>query len=338
MSQGFSLQVDFSDTSDAEAVLVHWIYEPGAFVRQGEIVAEAMVDKVTLSVESPQSGYLNPIIKENDTFSSGTIIAYIAEESSSQEPHSSSSARQSRQTSEDKFVPVSPRVRKYAADKHVDLLELARGIAHRPLRVEDVDVFLSRQEAVTPQPYSIFRRQLIRNLTDPEALPTTLMRRIHRGPESFSPLVQIAWGVDQALRRHPEIHGWSDSQGFMPASELRLGIAMATAEGLMVPVVMGSHDGSGWDQALRALRHAAQAGTLDHLEMGRPSFVISNLGPWGIEYFTPRLMIPTVAILGVGQADADSFPVSLTFDHRGLDGVEAARFLVTLDEVIQSLA
>ncbi len=336
MEQDFALRVDFSDKSDSEAVLVHWFYEPGAYVRQGEIVAEAMVDKVTLSVESPQNGYLKPLVGENDTFPSGHIIAYIGAEAVSPEPLARDLEKSSRGSSSDNFVPASPRVRKYAKDQHVDLNELARTVSHRPLTPDDVDAFLSRGETSRRQPYSAFRKQLIHNLTDPEGLPTTLHRRIHQGSNTWSPLVRIAWAVDQALIRHPEIHGWADSEGFTPAQELRLGIAMATSEGLMVPVVVGSRDGAGWDQALDALRRAAREGIWNQWEMSRPSFVISNLGPWGIEYFTPRLMVPTVAILGVGLGDEDAFPVSLTFDHRALDGAQAAAFLVTLDEVMRS--
>ncbi len=338
MDQDFALQVDFQGESDSQAVLVHWIYEPGAFVRQGEIVAEAMVDKVTLSVEAPQAGYLKPLVEENDTFSSGATIAYIAPEGFSSTASSAPGESALQEPSSDTFVPASPRVRKYAADKHVDLNELTRWTEHRPLRVEDVDDFMSRAKISPRQPYSAFRQQLIRHLTDPGALPTTLHRRIRQASSSFSPLVQVAWGVDMALRRHPEIHGWADDQGFTPASELRLGIAVAADEGLMVPVVAGSHDGPGWDEVLKTLHKAAKEGAWNLVEMSRPSFIISNLGPWGIEYFTPRLMSPTVAILGVGQKDATTIPVSLTFDHRAVDGLQAAVFLATLDEVMQSLA
>ncbi|WP_242848258.1 2-oxo acid dehydrogenase subunit E2 [Sulfobacillus thermosulfidooxidans] len=335
------VKVEFSDRADAEAVLIHWVYDEGALVRSHEIIAEAMVDKVSLSIEAPVEGYLHPLLKENDTFSSGQAIAKITQTQiprTQDSPHRESrdNGANNHAPSEDEFVPAPPRVRRYAREKGINLKELAQAISHRPLTVEDIDNWIQQHGSTPVQPYSPFRQRLIHNLTDKNALPTTLSRRIAAGDSQFSPLVRICWAADQALKRHPEIHGWANAEGFTPATELRLGVATSTAQGLIVPIFVGSRDLDGWNQALAELRRAAHDNHWEHWDFSQPSFVISNLGPWGIEYFTPRLMVPTVAILGLGAGDDKSFPVSLTFDHRAVDGVQAANFLQTMDKLLRS--
>ncbi|WP_020375812.1 2-oxo acid dehydrogenase subunit E2 [Sulfobacillus thermosulfidooxidans] len=336
MAEEFVLKIDYSDSSDAEAVLIHWIYEPGAMVHQGEIIAEAMVDKVSLTIEAPRDGYLRPMIHENETFISGQPIAEISTEPPRREATNIVKDTNSIDlTSPYDFVPASPRVRKYAKEKGINLKDVAEVTSHRPLTIEDIDAWLERQESQGMTEYSPFRQRLIQNLTDPGALPTTLQRRIIAGNAQWSPLVRIAWAVDQALKTHPEIHGWATADGFVRATELKLGIATATSQGLIVPVIRGSYDLEGWKTKLEELRQAVNKGVWNRFDFSQPSFIISNLGPWGIEYFTPRLMVPTVAILGIGMGNSDTFPVSLTFDHRVLDGVDAAEFLVTVDKVLR---
>ncbi len=337
MEPDVMVKVDFGEDLSAQAVLIHWVYDAGALVRQGEMIAEAMVDKVTLSIEAPKDGYLTPLIQDNDTFHPGQDIARIT----ARAPQASSApAEGSKKTSAaldgDEFVPAPPRVRRYAQEKGVNLKELAQVITHRPLTVGDVDEWLAGGASEALTAYSPFRRQLIENLTDVQSLPTTLHRRVYRGDGSWPLLACIAWAVDQALLRHPALHGWATDAGFTPARSLRLGIATHTPGGLMVPIVEGSRDRDAWTQALEKLRQAAQEARWEGWDLSRPSFILSNLGPWGIEYFTPRLMAPTVAILGLGAADAQSVPVSVTFDHRAVDGVEAASFLATVDELLRS--
>ncbi|MFM7159719.1 MAG: 2-oxo acid dehydrogenase subunit E2, partial [Planctomycetaceae bacterium] len=98
---------------------------------------------------------------------------------------------------------------------------------------------------------------------------------------------------------------------------------------------------------IRALAARARAGQLGSAELNGGVFTVTNLGALGVEYFTPVLNLPQVAILGVGAilrepvvvdddiVIADRLPLSLTFDHRLLDGAPAARFL---DAVCRAIA
>jgi len=329
------IRVDLGERADAEAVLVHWMYQPGAFVRQGTVIGEAMLDKVTIAIEAPMDGYFQPRIDENGVFHSQDVIAEItAEPTVEDRTPVAMDEFDKHPPSADDFVPAPPRVRRYAQERGVDLREVARRISGRSLTVQDIDDWLARSRPEPSQPYSPFRQQVIRHLTDSEALPTTLQRRVRLGDPEVPILAQVGKALERALGDHPVIHGWATHEGVTMATSLRLGIAVQTPRGLIVPVISGNRSLDGWVEALRGLREAARSDRWEGWDFTAPSFVVSNLGPWGIEYFTPRLMPPTIAVLGLGQASEGRLPVSLTFDHRALDGADAAAFLQTLDQAL----
>jgi pyruvate dehydrogenase E2 component (dihydrolipoamide acetyltransferase) len=328
------LIINFGDRADAEAVLVHWVYDNGAPVRPGDMVAEVMVDKVSLSIEAPCAGYLVRLIEPNAVIHSKDVIGRIVQTpgSPADHPHNPDPIVP------DGVIPATPAVRRYAKEKGVDIKTIAQTLPNHRLTMADVDGWIAGHHTVKEIPYAPFRRSLIQHLTNPETLPTTLQRRIAAGPAAFPPLARIAWAVTQALPRHQKIHGWATTEGFTPAQNVVLGIAAQTATGLLVPVLPARDTLDDWAESLGTLRQALSTNDLTSLDFSRPSFILSNLGPLGIEYFTPRLMNPTVAILGIGIGNDTTFPVSLTFDHRAIDGAEAAEFLITVDQLLSSLA
>lgn len=332
------ITVAFGEREDAEAVLVHWIYDRGAFLRAGEPIAEAMADKVTLEIQAPAAGYLIPLIATDEVFHPGQLIGRISDEPPGTGDRTQQSGRTEPAVSqEENFVPAPPAVRRYARERGVDLGAVARAFPGRRIRPEDIDTWLHTPSPVPATPYPPFRKALIQRLTDQAALPTTLMRRIAAGPADTPPLVRFAWAVSCSLPEHPSLNGWATDQGFLSAPEVVLGVATETVRGLMVPTLAAQPDRGSWLAALAQLREAVRANQLERLQFGRPSFVLSNLGPQGVEYFTPRLMVPTVAILGIGAGNEVTFPVSLTFDHRAVDGAEAAAFLTRLDQVLREM-
>lgn len=320
------IRIDLGEAEDA--VLVHWNYDQGSYVRQGEVIAEAMIEKVTVEVESPGDGWLDIQVQNGAAFRSGEILARLLDvplrPADSAVPNAGHEA-----PVPTAFIPMAPAVRRYARERGVDLARLASFVGDRRMTREDIDAWLNERSA-RRFPYGPFRQAVISRLSNAKALPTTLQRPLHVECDRRAIVPTLLQGLAEVIPRHPAIHGWAYDDGIEPASELRLGLAVDTSEGLMVVVLHPDH--GGWDGALIDLKHNVSGGHLRDLDRDRPSFVVSNLGPWGIEYFTPRLMAPTIAVLGVGQATGERLPVSLTFDHRALDGVEAARFLADLDE------
>jgi pyruvate dehydrogenase E2 component (dihydrolipoamide acetyltransferase) len=159
-------------------------------------------------------------------------------------------------------------------------------------------------------------------------------------------LVKLA-GV--ALTKHRVLAGrWTDDGIHLP-SAIHIGIAVDTEAGLLVPVVRDVPS-LGIRQLAAAtsdLISRARAGRLSAAEMQGGCFTVSNLGAYGIDAFTPIINPPECAVLGVGRiakrpavvGDAivaqDQVTLSLTFDHRIVDGAPAARFLQTLVRAVE---
>jgi pyruvate dehydrogenase E2 component (dihydrolipoamide acetyltransferase) len=152
--------------------------------------------------------------------------------------------------------------------------------------------------------------------------------------------------VAELLAEHPLLNATLTEQGIVCVPAVHMGVAVALEDGLIVPVI---RDAGGRSLAEIArdrvdLAAKAQAGTLTLDEVEGGTFTISNLGSFGADAFTPIVNPPQCAILGVGRivdkpvAVAGSVEVrptlwlSLTFDHRIVDGAPAARFLQQLGD------
>ena len=155
-----------------------------------------------------------------------------------------------------------------------------------------------------------------------------------------------------ALERHPIMTAhWTDRE-IVFASNMHLSIAVDTESGLLAPVVRDVNTLSLRQLAeqIRELAGRARSGKLSTDEMQHGVFTITNLGMFGIDAFTPIINLPQAAILGVGRivreaavvedkiVDRDQLTLSLTFDHRVVDGAPAARFLQDLRTGIEQPA
>lgn len=153
----------------------------------------------------------------------------------------------------------------------------------------------------------------------------------------------------RTLKRHPELNATLDEGSIRSYGETHIGMAVQTDAGLVVPVIRGANRMS-LSEIVKALRdkiERAKNRKLTPEELGGGTFTISNLGGYGIELFTPIINAPQAAILGVGQMtvqpvwDGQSWqpvhqlPLSLSFDHRIVDGAPAAEFMQTLAEYLE---
>ncbi|WP_207835365.1 dihydrolipoamide acetyltransferase family protein [Williamsia soli] len=158
----------------------------------------------------------------------------------------------------------------------------------------------------------------------------------------------IVKAVAVALQQHPLLNAGIADDKITLFEEINLGVAVAVEGGLIVPVVKGADALSVGEIAGRtgALAAAARTGKLALADMEGATFSVSTLGAYGVDFFTPVINPGNVAILGVGRVK-DGFrwegetPVktqvltlSLTFDHRAVDGAPAAEFLRTLSGVL----
>jgi len=159
----------------------------------------------------------------------------------------------------------------------------------------------------------------------------------------------IIRAVALALRQHSYVNAsWGD-EAITQHGEIHVGVAVSTPEGLITPVVRNADQKTVLRiaQEIRALAEKAKNRKLMPNEYQGSTFTISNLGAWGIEEFTAIINPPNVAILAIGAAEArpvvidrqivvrDRMKVTMSCDHRVVDGAAGAEFLRTLRQYVE---
>ncbi|GAB1797477.1 dihydrolipoamide acetyltransferase family protein [Priestia megaterium] len=159
----------------------------------------------------------------------------------------------------------------------------------------------------------------------------------------------IARAVVLSLQEHKQMNSAYIDNEIHLYNHVHLGMAVALENGLVVPVVQHAEKMSLVELAAEIKTRAADArqGQLSTDRMQGSTFTITNLGAYGVEYFTPVLNPPETGILGVGATEdvpmykgdnlqrRNVLPLSLTFDHRVLDGAPAANFLGTIKQYLE---
>ena len=155
----------------------------------------------------------------------------------------------------------------------------------------------------------------------------------------------ILYAVARILPNYPEINANVVDNTFRKFRHANVGMAVDTERGLLVPVLFGAENMTlaALSAQTKVLAGKAREGKLSPDEMSGGSFTVSNLGSMGVESFTPVINPPQTAILGVCctvnrlKADGSVYPamgLSLTFDHRAVDGAPAAKFLKELCDAL----
>jgi len=164
----------------------------------------------------------------------------------------------------------------------------------------------------------------------------------------------VCFAVIKALQKFPNLNSHCLGDAMRLFKDVNLGLAVDTERGLMVPAVKAANDLNivGLSKALKKVAEDCKKGSCnpDLLSSEAASFTVSNLGGFGVEYFTPIINVPQSAILGVGTivarpkdlgagvyAFVPYMGLSLTYDHRAIDGGEATRFLKQVATEIETL-
>ena len=142
--------------------------------------------------------------------------------------------------------------------------------------------------------------------------------------------------VATALTRHPEVNiNWSD-EGILQFQNADISIAVATDAGLITPIVKKANEKTVEEISSDAKRLSdlAHNNKLMPEDYQGGTFSISNLGMLGIKSFTAVINPPQCGILAVGKLEDDKISVTMSCDHRGIDGAVGARFLQTLSTIV----
>ena len=157
----------------------------------------------------------------------------------------------------------------------------------------------------------------------------------------------VLYAVSRTLPNHPTLNANVVGDTFRYFKHANIGMAVDTERGLLVPTIFAAEKMSLAEISAAAKGAAGKArdGKLSPDEMSGGSFTVTNLGSMGVESFTPVINPPQTAILGVCsityklRADGTTYPamgLSLTFDHRAVDGAPAARFLADLCKALEN--
>ncbi len=269
---------------------------------------------------------------------------------------------------------VSPRARRVARELGIDVVTLNGTGKNGRIRESDVRAAVTTTQAparegidaipISPTRRIIAERMLASHLsTAPVTLTTTVdatnlvnlrnqfkaaaVVSKERIPSFTDFLVKLS---ACALQKHPLLNSrWADDQIDRP-SGIHIGIAVDSEAGLLVPVLRDVAALGLKQLAIRSSELIERAGghRLSAKEMEGGTFTVTNLGGFGIDAFTPILHAPQTAILGIGRVQRrpvvvgeqivprEQVTLSLTFDHRVVDGAPAARFLQTLSQMIEN--
>jgi len=255
-------------------------------------------------------------------------------------------------------IAVTPRARRLAREHEVDLAQVQGSGPGGRIVEADVLAFIEKREVAKPSVEAIKVKERVplrgRRKTIAERMLESARTVPHialtvevdmseaertRGDCSFTALFVQA--VARALRQHPMVNASLQGDEIILYDEVNVGVAAETKEGLLVPVVKGANakDLFEIDAEIKSLAQSTSEGTLTLEEVSGGTFTVSNLGMFGVEEFQALINPPQSAILAIGAivekpvvrdgqvVIRPMVKMTLSADHRVLDGAAAAEFL-----------
>ncbi len=340
-----------------EGEIARWLVSEGQEIAEDEPLVEIQTDKTTVEIPSPAAGVVSRIlVEEGAVVPVGTVLVVIGgdgvtpadERTPRAEPAPSHSRAAGRASSE--RVRATPLVRRLAEGLGVDLESLAGTGPQGRITEQDVRAkAASGSEAVEPGPGE--RREPLRGV---RRLVAEHMSRAHREVPPVTWVEECDFSnVDlkllvptvlkasaAALKEFPELNARLEQDAIVYLDRYDLGVAVQTEQGLIVPVVRdcGTKSLDEVRAELERLADAARGGKLKPEELRGSTFTVSSAGKLAGLLQTPIVNHPEVAILSIGRiaqrpvvrdGEIVAAPigyVSLTFDHRVVDGARAAEF------------
>jgi pyruvate dehydrogenase E2 component (dihydrolipoamide acetyltransferase) len=313
-----------------EGKVVEWRKSVGDRVEVGEVVFVFETEKTTFDVEATQEGFLARVVADVDaTVPVGAVVGLMTERKG--EP-----AEWVAETPAGRGEAPAPPAPARTGDRLVPATAMRRLIAERMLS--------SKRNAA--QAYMVASVDATRLLEAREALAGPV-ERATGARLTLTDLLMTA--LASAVSAHPELNSrWTD-EGILFLEAIHMGMALALDDGLVVPVIrdIGARSLAEVARERAGLVERGRSGRLAPDEMKGGTITLSSLGMLGVEEFSAILNPPESAILAVGAVREipvaldrqvvirPVMKVTLTYDHRVIDGAGAARFLRTFRERIE---
>jgi pyruvate/2-oxoglutarate dehydrogenase complex dihydrolipoamide acyltransferase (E2) component len=336
-----------------EGEVARWLVSEGQEVAEDDPLVEIQTDKTTVEIPSPAAGKVARIlVGEGEVVPVGTVLVVIgdgaipaAEERRSEKPTSQQTVAKS-DSGPSERVRATPLVRNVAHGLGVDLATV-EGTGPQG-RITEEDVQRAAGQEGRREPLRGVRRLIAEHMARAhrEIPPVTWVEECDFTDVDLGLLVPtVLRACALSLKEFPELNARLEGDEIVYLDRYDIGVAVQTDAGLVVPVVRGCDSASVDDLAAETerLAEAARAGTLAPHELRGGTFTVTSAGKLGGIVVTPLVNHPEVAILGIHRIGPRPVVrndeivvrhignVSVTFDHRVVDGARAAAF--TLDVI-----
>ena len=333
-----------------EGEIARWLVSEGQEIGEDDPLVEIATDKTTVEIPSPAAGLVSKILAaEGDVVPVGTVIVVIGGEARAVEAPRGEAPRETKSVSgtaravSDTGVRATPLVRRVAQELGVDLSTITGTGPQGRITEEDVRGGRATASEGRREPIRGVKRQMFEHLTRAhrEIPPVTWVEECDfTAVDTKSLLPLTLQAAAAALREFPELNARVDGTDLLYLDRYDIGIAVQTEQGLVVPVVrdVAGKSLEELDAEIRRLADAAHVGKLAPEELRDGTFTVTSAGKSAGLFTTPLVNHPQVAILGVYRiADRPVVRdgeivvrrignVSVTFDHRVIDGKRAADF------------
>jgi pyruvate/2-oxoglutarate dehydrogenase complex dihydrolipoamide acyltransferase (E2) component len=322
-----------------EGEIARWLVSEGQEVAEDDPLVEIQTDKTTVEIPSPAAGIVTSIlVEEGKVVPVGTVLVVIGGEPDGDKRAATKPAPPERAAK----GRATPLVRKIALELGVDLDALTGTGPQGRITEEDVRTSAGPSEG-RREPLRGVRRVIAEHMTRAhrEVPAVTWVEECDFSGLDLKELVpRTLKACAETLQEFPELNSRLERNEIVFLDRYDLGVAVQTDNGLVVPVVRGcdarSLEELGAD--VTRLAESAHAGTLEPEELRGSTFTVTSAGKLGGLMQTPIVNHPEVAILSIGRIGprpvvrdgqvvvAQTGYVSLTFDHRVVDGARAAEF------------
>jgi pyruvate/2-oxoglutarate dehydrogenase complex dihydrolipoamide acyltransferase (E2) component len=346
-----------------EAEIARWLVAEGDHVEEDQPLVEVQTDKTTVEIPSPRAGtVLKILVEEGDVAPVGAVLVVIGEEGEQLLRAVESGDQRSGEAAEPLVAVVptdptaavraTPAVRQLAKELGVELVGLPGSGPGG--RIVEADVRSAAGASVGRRvPVRGIRRAIVEQVTRThrEVPAVTFVEECDFSGVDLSLLVPLAiHAAAGALARFPELNARLEGDEIVLLDRVDVGVAVQTDDGLVVPVVRACERLTVEEisSEVRRLADSAREGTLSAEELRDSTFTVTSAGKLGGLFVTPLVNHPEVAILGLHRVAERPVVrddqvvirpvgnVSVSFDHRVVDGVRAAAFCLEVIERLQS--
>ena len=320
-----------------EGEIARWLVSEGQEIAEDDPLVEIQTDKTTVEIPSPAAGTVTSIlVEEGKVVPVGTVLVVIGGDSDGKRPAVALAPERPAK------ARVTPLVRKIAQESGVDLDSIVGTGPQGRITEDDVRAATAPGEG-RREPLRGVRRVIAEHMTRAhrEVPAVTWVEECDFSGVDLKQLVPIVLkACAETLKDFPEVNARLERDEIVFLDRYDLGVAVQTNDGLVVPVVRDcasrSLDDLGADVA--RLAESARDGTLKPEELRGSTFTVTSAGKLGGLLQTPIVNYPEVAILSIGRIGSRAVVrdgevvagqigyVSLTFDHRVVDGARAAEF------------